>query len=47
MSRIRATITFFRKRWWLTPILVSVLVLAGLILATNRDAVIPFIYTIF
>lgn len=34
------------KRWWLTPIIVS-LILLGLLAALGSTAAAPFIYTIF
>jgi hypothetical protein len=34
------------KRWWLTPILV-ILVLLGLLMWLSSTAVAPFIYTLF
>ena len=36
-----------RKKWWLTPIIVFLLLLSFLIVATQGSAVAPFIYTIF
>lgn len=37
----------FRKRYWLLPILVALLLLGGLIVFTETSAVAPFIYTLF
>ena len=34
------------KKWWLTPILISVLLLGGLVLLGGTAAA-PFIYTLF
>jgi len=36
-----------RKRWWLTPIVVMLLLLGLLIIFTESSAVAPFIYTLF
>lgn len=36
-----------RKKFWLLPILIVVLVFGGLIVLTQGSAVAPFIYTIF
>ncbi len=36
-----------RKKFWLLPILVMMLVFGGLIVLTQGSAVAPFIYTIF
>jgi hypothetical protein len=36
-----------RKRWWLTPIIVMLLLLGFLIYFTQSSAVAPFIYTLF
>ena len=36
-----------RRKFWLLPILVMMLVLGGLIVLTHGSAVAPFIYTIF
>jgi competence protein ComGC len=36
-----------RKKFWLAPILVVMLVLAMLIVLTQGSAVAPFIYTLF
>ncbi len=36
-----------RKRYWLLPILVALLLLGGLIVFTETSAVAPFIYTLF
>ena len=36
-----------RKKWWLTPIMVVMLLLAALIVLTESTAVAPFIYTLF
>jgi hypothetical protein len=36
-----------RKRWWLAPIIIMLLLLGMLIFFTQGSAVAPFIYTLF
>jgi hypothetical protein len=36
-----------RKKWWLLPILVIVVLFGGLLVLAQGSAVAPFIYTIF
>ncbi len=36
-----------RKKWWLTPIVMVLLLLGALIVLTQSSAVAPFIYTLF
>jgi hypothetical protein len=36
-----------RKKFWLLPIIVVLLVVGGLVVLTQGSAVAPFIYTIF
>ena len=36
-----------RKKWWLLPILVVLLMLGSLMVLTQGSAVAPFIYTLF
>jgi hypothetical protein len=36
-----------RKKWWLAPIIISMMLLGLLIVATQGSAVAPFIYTLF
>ncbi len=36
-----------RKKWWLTPIVLFILMLSVLIVASQGSAVAPFIYAIF
>ena len=36
-----------RKKWWLGPILATLLVLAALVGLTHGAAVAPFVYTLF
>ncbi|HXP74362.1 MAG TPA: DUF5989 family protein [Stellaceae bacterium] len=36
-----------RKKLWLAPILILILVLGGLVVLSQGSAIAPFIYTIF
>jgi hypothetical protein len=36
-----------RKKFWLTPIILVILILGGLIVLSQGTAVAPFIYTLF
>lgn len=36
-----------RKKWWITPIVIVLLLLGTLIVLTESSAVAPFIYTLF
>ncbi|MDI6779971.1 MAG: DUF5989 family protein [Bacteroidota bacterium] len=36
-----------RKKWWLAPIILFLVLLGGLIFLTQGSALAPFIYTIF
>ena len=36
-----------RKKFWLAPILIVMLLLGGLIVLTQGSAIAPFIYTLF
>ena len=36
-----------RKKFWLAPIIVIMLLLGGLIVLTQGSAIAPFIYTLF
>ena len=36
-----------RKKYWLMPILIMMMIFGGLIVLTQGSAVAPFIYTIF
>ena len=36
-----------RKKFWLIPVLISLLIFGGLFVITQGTAVAPFIYTIF
>ncbi len=36
-----------RKKWWLLPIIIFLILLGGLIILTQGSALAPFIYAIF
>ena len=36
-----------RKKFWIAPLLVLIVLLGGLVLLTEGTAIAPFIYTIF
>ena len=36
-----------RKKWWLAPIVIVLVLLGALIVLTESSAVAPFIYTLF
>ncbi len=36
-----------RKKWWLTPIILFLVLLGALIVLTEGSALAPFIYTLF
>jgi len=36
-----------RKKWWLLPVLIVLLVFGGLLLLAQGSAIGPFIYTVF
>ena len=36
-----------RKKYWLIPILITILLFGGLIILSKGSAVAPFIYTVF
>jgi hypothetical protein len=36
-----------RKKFWLAPIIIVLILLSGLIVLTSGSAVAPFIYTLF
>jgi hypothetical protein len=36
-----------RKKWWLTPIILVLMLLGVLIVLTEGSAIAPFIYTLF
>jgi Family of unknown function (DUF5989) len=49
MSFIRELIEFMlaRKKYWLIPVVVLMVLIGGLIVLTKGSAVAPFIYTMF
>jgi hypothetical protein len=49
MSLIRELWQFMRvrKKFWLLPVMLMMLVLGGLVVLTKGSAVAPFIYTLF
>jgi hypothetical protein len=49
MSMFRELWDFMRvrKKWWLGPILITMLLLSALIVLTQGSAVAPFIYALF
>jgi Family of unknown function (DUF5989) len=36
-----------RKKWWLLPVIVALLVFGGLLILAQGSAVAPFVYTVF
>jgi len=36
-----------RKKWWLAPIIIFLILLGALIVLTEGSAIAPFIYTLF
>ncbi|MBX9812745.1 MAG: hypothetical protein K2Y16_14205 [Burkholderiales bacterium] len=49
MSFLKELWTFMRvrKKFWLLPILITMVILGGLIVFAQGSAVAPFIYTLF
>ena len=49
MSFIKEIILFIfqRKKFWLIPVLIILIIFGGLIVLSQGSAVAPFIYTIF
>ncbi len=49
LSTLRELVAFIRvrKKWYLIPILVFLILLGALIVATQGSALAPFIYTLF
>jgi hypothetical protein len=49
MSLIKELWTFMRvrKKFWLLPIMIMMVLLGGLVVLTQGSAIAPFIYTIF
>ena len=41
------TFLLARKKFWLIPIMLAMVVLGGLVVLTKGSAVAPFIYTLF
>lgn len=37
----------FRKKWWLAPILITLILFGMLIVLTETSSLAPFIYTLF
>ena len=37
----------FRKKYWLLPILIALLLFGGILILSQGTAIAPFIYTIF
>jgi hypothetical protein len=36
-----------RKKWWLLPVIATLLVFGGLLLLAQGSAIAPFVYTVF
>ncbi len=49
MGRFREIVSFMkvRKKWWLTPIIVVLLLLSLVLVLSQGSALAPFIYAIF
>ncbi|MBL4715818.1 MAG: hypothetical protein JKX95_04205 [Bacteroidia bacterium] len=52
MSKLSILVEFWdflreRKKWWLLPIVVFLVLLGALIVLTEGSAVAPFVYTLF
>lgn len=49
MEMIKELLTFLRarKKYWLWPVFIMMLLLGGLIVLAKGSAVAPFIYTLF
>ena len=52
MSKLSLFKEFFqflieRKKWWLIPAIIFLLLLGGLIIMTEGSVIAPFIYTVF
>ena len=52
MSKIKIILEFWdflkvRKKWWLAPIVIFMVLLGALIVFTEGSALAPFIYTLF
>ncbi len=49
MNRFREIVNFLkvRKKWWLTPIILVLLLLSMVLVLTQGSVLAPFIYAIF
>lgn len=52
MSKLSILLEFwqflkYRKKWWLVPIVIFLVLLASLIVFAEGSAIAPFIYTLF
>jgi hypothetical protein len=52
MSKLSILLEFWdflkvRKKWWLAPIVITLVLLGALIIFTEGSAITPFIYTLF
>jgi hypothetical protein len=52
MSKLGLMVEFWRflkhrKKWWLAPIVVILVLLGALLVLTETSAIAPFIYTLF
>ncbi|MGE0698598.1 MAG: DUF5989 family protein [Hyphomicrobiaceae bacterium] len=36
-----------RRKWWLAPVIVTLVMVGGLLLLAQGSAIAPFIYTVF
>lgn len=49
MSFVREFVRFVlaRKKWWMVPIFLMMLLIGALVVATKGSVIAPFIYTLF
>jgi len=49
MDTLRELLSFMfaRKKFWLWPVIVTLVILGGLLVLSQGSAIAPFIYTIF
>ena len=52
MSKLSIILEFWdffkvRKKWWLAPIIICLLLIGGILIFAEGSAVAPFIYTLF
>jgi Family of unknown function (DUF5989) len=49
MSFVREFVRFVlaRKKWWMIPIFLMMLLIGALVVATKGSVIAPFIYTLF